>query len=86
MNRNKKAGDLQDRVTSADLDQLKHGYGLYDEDRVRQATIHTRQDLVMVVSHLSSIGDLLAFIRALLVVIAIAAVVVATVMVWPYLS
>jgi len=79
MTRNKEASDLQEMTRLSEAEQP----AIYDDDDVRKATVHTRQDLVLVVSHLSSIGDLLASIRVLLAVVAIAAVVVATVLVWP---
>jgi hypothetical protein len=35
----------------------------YGEDEVRRSVVHARQDMVLVVSHLSSINDQLTWIR-----------------------
>ena len=41
----------------------------YSEEQVRQATVHARQDIVLVVSYLSSATNLLADIRFALIVL-----------------
>jgi hypothetical protein len=43
----------------------------YADSEVRQATVHTRQDVVLIVSHLSSLNAQVAVVRFLLWVIAI---------------
>jgi len=81
MTPNDKATDLQDKVRASEIDQLDLGNAHYGQDRVRQAVVHTREDMVLVVSYLKDTVRLLRSIRTLLVVIAIAVVVVAVVLV-----
>jgi len=68
-----RATALQNAVISADLEQLKDvgRLGLWDGPRVRQSVVHTRQDVVMLVSHLSSLNEQVASIRRLLWLIAV---------------
>ena len=48
------AADLRDRVRKVDEEEV---YKIdYSEEEVRRAIVHTRQDVVMLVSHLSSIS------------------------------
>ena len=70
---NKKASELQYRVKVAEQDNEID----YSEEEVRQAIVHTRQDVVMLVSHLDSISKQLRTISrfcfcSLLVLIIIA--------------
>ena len=48
------AADLRDRVRKVDEEEV---YKIdYSEEEVRRAIVHTRQDVVMLVSHLGSIS------------------------------
>ena len=47
------AADLRDRVRKVDEEEV---YNDYSEEEVRRAIVHTRQDVVMLVSHLGSIS------------------------------
>ena len=48
------AADLRDRVRKVDEEEV---YKIdYSEEEVRRAIVHTRQDVVMLVSHLDSIS------------------------------
>ena len=47
----------------------------YTEEEARQAAVHARQDLVLVVSHLSSANRLLASIRFTLIVLTLVVIV-----------
>jgi len=58
---NDKAMELQRQVRAAE-DSAQH----YDEDEVRQATVHTRQDVVLLVSYLDSANRQLSDIKKLL--------------------
>ena len=48
---------LQEAVRAAEADARNAGLDDYDDHHVRQATVHTRQDLVLVVAILSSIEN-----------------------------
>ena len=51
---NDAAADLRDRVRKVDEEEV---YKIdYSEEEVRRAIVHTRQDVVMLVSHLDSIS------------------------------
>jgi len=50
---NEKAAELQYRVKVDEEEGIKIDYS---EEEVRQAIVHTRQDVVMLVSHLGSIS------------------------------
>lgn len=65
---NRKAADLQSRVKYAESQQ-EEGYDQYD---VSRATVYTRQDLILVVSHLESLNLQLRWVRILLVVLTVA--------------
>lgn len=60
------AGSLQRAVMSSERTNLEKGLDDYTEEEVRQATVHTRQDLVLVVSYLSALNTQAATIRRLL--------------------
>ncbi len=81
MDADKNARELQDAVRHTEMSSRVQ----YEDDRVRQAVVHAREDIILVVSHLSSAARLLASIKALLVIIAVAAVVSAVALVWPLL-
>lgn len=61
-----KAGSLQSAVQHSELEK---GFD-YAEADVRRATVHTRDDVVMLVSHLSSMNWQLRSVRRLLMLIA----------------
>ncbi len=82
MDAEKNARELQDAVRDAETSQRVD----YEDDQVRQAVVHAREDMVLVYSLLSSVARLLVSIRALLVIIAVAAVVSAVALVWPLLD
>jgi len=82
MDPDKKAWDLKELVRDSEMRVRAQ----YEGEDVRRAVVHTREDLVQVVSYLSSIGRLLGSIKALLVIIAFAAVVSAVALVWPLLG
>ena len=46
----KRAGELQNKVRSDELDQQIG----YDDSAVRKAIVHAREDIVLLVSHISS--------------------------------
>ena len=73
MNPDERAHALTDAVRSSERDQ--RGHIDYSSIHVRQAVVHSREDLVVVISYLASITKRLGYIRWLLVIIAIAAVV-----------
>ncbi len=60
----KKAADLQYEVMSSELNQLEHAH--YEKQRARQAVVHGRQDIVLLVSYASSIIKILKSIRFIL--------------------
>jgi hypothetical protein len=65
---NRKAADLLSRVKYEESQQ-EEGYDQYD---VSRATVYTRQDLILVVSHLESLNLQLRWVRILLVVLTVA--------------
>ena len=65
------AADMQDRVIIADLKQIADGEVEFDRNRQFQAIIHTRQDLVLLVSYAYSLNEQVATIRWLLWVVAV---------------
>ena len=77
----KKARDLRQEVRSTEIHEPQD----YEAEAVRQAVVHTREDLVLVVSYLSSTANLLGSVKKLLLIIAVAAVVSAIALVWPLL-
>ena len=66
-----KAADLQYEVRMSEYDRVQD----YDEEQVKQAVVHTRQDIVLLVSYATSIIKILKSIRfilgAILVIFAI---------------
>ena len=79
MDPEEKARDFQDQVRDSEMSPRVY----YEDEQVRQAVVHTREDLVLVVSHLSSVTKLLGSINKRLVIIAVVAVVSAVVLMWP---
>tara|TARA_B100001057_G_scaffold16077_1_gene15169 strand:+ start:933 stop:1169 length:237 start_codon:yes stop_codon:yes gene_type:complete len=61
----KQASDLQDAVRKREKEWL----GDYDEDEVKQAVVHAREDIVLLVSHSANIIKILKSIRFILVAI-----------------
>ena len=60
----KKAADLQYEVMSSELKNLEHSH--YEKQRARQALVHGRQDIVLLVSYANSITKILKGIRFIL--------------------
>ncbi len=85
MDSDEKARTLQGMVRDSEMSQRVDGID-YEDEQVRQAVVHTREDLVLVYSHLSDITKLLGSIYKLLVIIAVAAVVSAVALMWPLLG
>ncbi len=71
----REAGDLQ-RGVKHDEKALP-GINDYTDDDVRQAVVHTRQDVVLLVSLLDSLNSQVRWVKWLPVVIAIAAIYIA---------
>ena len=69
------ASRLQDGVRAAE--QRNSAFVHYDEDEVARAVIHTRQDVVLLASYLSSLNSQIMVVKWLLAVIAVAAVILA---------
>lgn len=63
-------------VKHDELNSLAHGCDDYSEEQMRQSIVHTRSDMVLLVSHLSSLNQQVATMRRLLWVGLGAAVVV----------
>ena len=61
-----KAGDLQFKTKHSEQQKLEDGLGIYDEEEVNQAIVHTRQDGVLLVSYISSITKILKNTRNIL--------------------
>jgi hypothetical protein len=59
------AVQLQEAVISSEVEAEQ-----YDDAQVRQATVHARNDLLLLVSHVAAMNKQLAVIRTLLWVIA----------------
>ena len=52
-----KAFGLQKSVIKAEAEQLADGLADYSEAQVTQAIVHTRQDLVLLVSHVAALNQ-----------------------------
>jgi hypothetical protein len=61
---------LQQSVIDGDNEQLRMGVD-YPDEHVRLATVHTRQDLVLVVSYLASLNRRAKYIQWLLAAVVI---------------
>ena len=57
----KRAQDLQESVMLSEAE--RKNWADYDDDMIRQSIIHTRQDVVLIVSYLSSINRHLRSVR-----------------------
>ena len=57
-----KAADLQYQVRVDEIDKVNH----YEEEEVKQAVMHARQDIVLLVSYATSIIKILKSIRFIL--------------------
>ena len=57
-----KAADLQHEVRMSEYDRVQD----YDEEEVKQAVVHARQDIVLLVSYATSIIKILKSIRFIL--------------------
>jgi hypothetical protein len=66
-----KAGNLQASVRDAERNM--YGKNMYDDEQVRAAVMHAREDVVMIVSHLSSLNRQVRTVKWLLAVIAVLA-------------
>jgi hypothetical protein len=64
------ARNLQREVMESEKEQLDNGADQYSEKEVRQATVHTRADVVLMCSYLQCITGLLRSIDIVLWVIA----------------
>jgi len=64
------ASELQRGVKHDELENLDKGLDDYSEAQVRQATVHTRHDLVLLVSHFASLNRQVSTVRRLLWIIA----------------
>lgn len=61
-----KATDLMRGVRNDEREQLHSGASYYNDDQVRQAIVHSRQDIVLMVSYLSSLNaQIMRLTRAL---------------------
>ena len=60
----KKAADLHYDVRKDDIEKLQ--YEQYEDEYVKQSVIHTRQDVVLLVSYAQSIVKILKSIRFIL--------------------
>jgi hypothetical protein len=58
----KEAGSLQSKVRASEVESEVY----YDENRVKKAIVHGREDIVLMVSYLSSVNEQLGEIRKLL--------------------
>ena len=64
MKEQKKAADLQYEVRMSEYDNLQD----YDNEQVKQAVVHSRQDIVLLVSYANSIIKILKDIRMILLI------------------
>jgi hypothetical protein len=57
-----RAARLQERGRETEADR----FGAYDDEQVRRAIVYTREDVILLVSYLSSANEKLSYIRSLL--------------------
>jgi hypothetical protein len=69
-NYNRRAEDLQRAVKYGEIENLGNGVDDYSDNQVRQSSVHTRQDLVLIVSHIASLNEQVATIRRLAWIVA----------------
>ena len=67
MKEQKKAADLQHEVRMSEYDNVKH----YDDEQVKQSVVHSREDIVLLVSYGNSIIKILKDIRIILLITSI---------------
>ena len=70
------------RVTQDEKEQLEKGWEEFSEEQVQQAIVHQRQDIVLLVGHLSLLNDkvrqissqirILIFVAAIFLIITLA--------------
>lgn len=63
-----KAGRLQQSVRSAEIEMP--AMDMYEEQAIKRAIIHTREDVVMIYSQLSSLNSQVRTVKWLLAIIA----------------
>lgn len=68
MDADDRARKLQRHVRIDEAEQLRDGLSDYDDGQIRQAIVHSRQDIVILVSYLSSANYKLKVIAGLLFV------------------
>jgi len=66
----KQAAQLQEMTRRSESAKAED----FDEASVRRAVVYTREDMVLLVSHLSSVNKQLSFLKTMLVLILIAIV------------
>ena len=74
----KLAGELQDSVREAEEHKREIGID-YDAAHVRQSVVHTREDVIMIISLLGSVLRILISIRSYLIVVFLALVALAVI-------
>lgn len=67
MKEDKKAADLQYEIRMSEYDNIKH----YDDEQVKQSVVHSREDIVLLVSYATSIIRILKDIRIILLITSI---------------
>ncbi len=67
MKEQKKAADLQYEIRMSEYDNINH----YDDEQVKQSVVHSREDIVLLVSYATSIIRILKDIRIILLVTSI---------------
>ena len=67
MKEQNKAADLQYEVRMSEYDNVQD----YDNEQVKQAIVHSRQDIVLLVSYTNSIIKILKDIRIILLITSI---------------
>lgn len=66
MDADDRAKELQRHVRIDESEQLRDGLSNYEDEQVRQAIVHSRQDIIMIVSYLSSANYKLKIVAGLL--------------------
>ena len=61
----KRAGELQSSVRES---ENKKGYD-YPDDKVRRSIVHSREDIILIVSYLQSVNEQLVIIRLFIIAI-----------------
>ena len=68
---NDKAGRLHDKVRMDEYEAFEKGLNMYEDDFVKSQIVHTRQDVVLLASHLNSLNQQLWTLRFLVLIIVI---------------